>query len=113
MVLVVKDFGVHGRRADRGANAAGIHDIGMGRGLSIREATVARQRSLLSASVTLVAIARQDEGASTLLAHRATKQRRVDRRARSRGRTLDGERLRKKKNSPFKTCWVKSLPVFG
>ena len=61
-VLVVKDFGVRGQRTDRGANAAGIHGIGIGRALSIREATLVRQRSLFLACFKLVDMARQDEG---------------------------------------------------
>ena len=79
---------------------AGIHGVGMGHGRSVRQATLARPRSLFLACVTLVDKARQDEGTSTLFAHRAAKQRQIDRRAQCRGRTHDGERLQEKK----KTC---------
>ena len=43
---------------------------------------------------------RKDEGTSTLFAQHAAKQRRIDRRAQRRGRTLDGERLQKKDAVP-------------
>ena len=43
---------------------------------------------------------RKDEGTSTLFVRRAAKQRRIDRRAQRRGRTLDGERLQKKDAVP-------------
>ena len=60
---------------------AGIHGIGMGRGLSVGQAIVARQRSLFLACVKLVDTARHDEITATLFAQRAAKQRRIDRRA--------------------------------
>ena len=110
-VLVVKDFGVRGQRTDRGANAAGIHGIGIGRALSIREATLVRQRSLFLACFKLVDMARQDEGHrhfspialpnrdGSIAGHKVVEE-------------LSTENVCKKK-SPFKTFWVKSLPVFG
>ena len=78
----------------------GVHGIGMGRGLSVGQASAARQRTLFFGLFQTRGHGRKDEETSTLFVRRAAKQRRIDRRAQRRGRTLDGQRLQKKDAVP-------------
>ena len=60
-VFVVMDFGVRGRRTDRGAKGLlGSTAVAWDVGLSVGQATLARPRSLLLACFELVDMARQD-----------------------------------------------------
>ena len=96
-VFVVKDFGVRGRRTDRSANGLlGSTAVAWDTGLSVGHSTLARQRSLFSACVKLVDMARQDEITAALWAQRAAKKTRIDPKGTSCWRTLNGERLQQK-----------------
>ena len=100
-VFVVMDFGVSGRRTDHGAKGLlGSTAVAWDVGLSVGQATLARQRSLLLACFELVDVARQDGKNIDTLAQRAVKYTGIDRRAHVVGELMMKNVCRKKHAVP-------------
>ena len=94
-VSVVKDFGVGGRRTDRMGSTALAWDVDCQLDSRLWRAS-APCFWLASNSWTW----QKGRGDIDTFFRRAAKQRRIDRRAQRRGRTLDGQRLQKKDAVP-------------
>ena len=112
-VFVVMDFGVRGRRTDRGAKGL------LGCTAVAWDVDCQLDRRLLRVRASFLSMFRTRghgktgwENSDTLGPARC----KIDRnppKGTSCWRTLDGERLHKRRNMLFKKCWVKFLPVFG